>query len=557
MKYPNYIREYWDKIQSGEILVCNKIRQQMKKLIFLLDNEPEPWTYDEELANAGIEFIEGHCKQFEGKWAGKEITLLLWQKAIHQAIFGFVNRYTGFRKHKEALVIVGRKNGKTTWVAGEAGYMLVADGEGGPQIRNLATKLDQAKILFNSFEKMRLQSPNLKKILNKKNNCIEFPSNFGTFTPLASDSGSLDGLNVHMGIVDELHALKDRNLYDVVKQSMSARDQPLMWSITTAGFVRENIYDDLYSYAESVLDGAIDDEEFIAFIFELDDRSEWLDEKCWIKPNPSLGVTKPVEYIRKQVARALAEPNYKATVMTKDFNERENSYQSWLTAEDIISKATFNLEEFAGHYGIGGVDLSTRCDLSCAKILLQAKDDPNTYEIAMYFLPKQNLDKKIREDRIPYNVWAEQGWLTLCEGDQVRYEDITAWFLMMQQKHKIYTMWFGYDRALTDYWQTDMEQHGFTGGEAVAQGAFTLSTPMKDIGADIKAGRYIYNNNPITRWCFCNTALVRDANDNWRPDKKNSRQRIDGTLATLNAKAVMLKKWEDYGGILKKRKTFS
>lgn len=556
MKYRNYIREYWDAITSGQIVACNKIKQQMKKLILLLDNEPDPWIYDEDLANAGIEFIENHCKQFEGKWAGQEIELLLWQKAIHQAVYGFVNRYTGFRKHKEALVVVGRKNGKTTWVAGEAGYMLVADGEGGPQIRNLATKLDQAKILFNAFEKMRLQSPNLKKILDKKNNCIEFKSNFGTFTPLASDSGSLDGLNVHMGIVDELHAIKNRDLYDVVKQSMSARDQPIMWSISTAGFVRENIYDDLYSYAEQVLDGTIEDEEFIAFIYELDDRSEWLDEKCWMKPNPSLGVTKPVEYIRKQVARALAEPNYKATVMTKDFNERENSYQSWLSAEDIISKATFDLREFSGHYGVGGVDLSTRSDLSCSKILLQAKGDPNTYEVAMYFLPKQNIARKIKEDRIPYDVWAEQGWLTLCEGDQVRYEDITAWFLRMQKEHQIYTMWFGYDRALTDYWQTDMNQHGFTGGEAVAQGAFTLSTPMKDIGADIKAGRYVYNNNPITRWCFCNTALVRDANDNWRPDKKNSRQRIDGTLATLNAKAVMLKKWEDYSGILKKRKTF-
>ena len=241
----NYIREYWNKIESGEIRVCKKIKQQMTHLIFLLDNEPEPWVFDEELANIGIEFIEDHCKQFEGEWAGHEIELILWQKVVHQATFGFVNKYTGLRKHKEVVVIVARKNGKTTWVAGEAGFMQIGDGEGGPQIRNLATKLDQAKILFNAFDKMRIQSPSLQKYLKKKNNCIESAGNFGTFTPLASDSGSLDGLNVHMGIVDELHALKDRNLYDVVKQSMSARSQPIMWSISTAGFVRENIYDDL------------------------------------------------------------------------------------------------------------------------------------------------------------------------------------------------------------------------------------------------------------------------------------------------------------------------
>lgn len=550
----NYIREYWDKIQSGEIVVGKKVRRQFQILIDLLDNPRDPWVFDEELANLGIEFIEKHCKQFEGKWAGQEIELLLWQKAIHQAVFGFVNKYTGFRKHKEVMIVVARKCGKTTWAAGEAGYMEMADGEGGPQVRNLATKLDQAKILFNAFDKMRVQSPDLGKLLKKKNNCIECGFNFGTFAPLASDSGSLDGLNVHFGLVDELHALKDRNLYDVVKQSMSARDQPLMWSISTSGFVRENIFDDLYYYAEDVLNGTTNDEEFLAFIYELDERDEWLKEECWQKANPSLGYTKTVDYLRKQVKRALSEPNYKSTVLTKDFNIRENSIASWLSVEEAMNRASYDISWFKGHYGVGGVDLSTRTDLSAAKILIQCKNDPNTYEIAMYFLPRENLERKIKEDKIPYDVWAEQGWLTLCDGDQVKYEDVTAWFVKLEKEYGIHTIWFGYDRALTDYWQTDMEQHGFTGGQAVAQGAYTLSTPMKDVKADICAKRYVYNNNPVTRWCFCNTALVKDANDNWRPDKKNSRQRIDGTLATLNAKTVMLREWENYRGILKEKR---
>ena len=549
----NYIREYWDKISSGQIIACRKVRKQVEMLIDLLDHPRDPWVFDEDLANIGIEFIEKHCKQFEGEWAGKEIELLLWQKAIHQAVFGFVNRHTGYRKHKEVFVVVGRKNGKTTWIAGEAGYMQIADGEGGPQIRNLATKLDQAKILFNAFDKMRVQSPDLSKLLRKRNNCIESAFNFGTFTPLASDSGSLDGLNVHMGIVDELHALKDRNLYDVVKQSMSARKQALMWSISTAGFVRENIYDDLYNYAEDVLNGTVPDDEFLAFIYELDNRDEWTKEEYWEKANPSLGFTKSIDYLRKQVERAKTEPAYKNTVLTKDFNIRENSADSWLSAEDVMNKTTYDIAEFAGHYGIGGVDLSSRGDLTCAKILVQCKDDPNTYEFAMYFLPRDTIERKIKEDKIPYNVWAEQGWLTLCDGDQVRYEDVTKWFIRMEQEYRIHTIYYGYDRALTDYWQTDMEQHGFTGGEPVAQGAYTLSTPMKDIGADIIAGRYIYNNNPITRWCFCNTVRVTDSNDNWRPDKKASRQRIDGTLATLNAKTIMIRQWENYRGILKRK----
>ena len=339
----NYIREYWEQIQSKKIVVCRKVYKQFKYLIDLLNHPKEPWTFDEDLANIGIEFIEKHCKQFEGEWIGQEIQLMLWQKAIHQAVFGFVNKYNGYRKHKEVLIIVARKNGKTTWVAGEAGFMQVGDGEGGPQIRNLATKLDQAKILFNAFDKMRIQSPNLLKLLTKKNNCIESDFNFGTFTPLSSDSGSLDGLNVHLGIVDEMHALKDRNLYDVVKQSQSARRQPIMWSITTAGFVRENIYDDMYDYAEQVLDGLIEDENFLAFIYELDKREEWLDESCWQKANPSLGITKPLEYLQKQVKRAQTEKNYKPTVLTKDFNIRENTVDSWLSAEEVMNKATYDI----------------------------------------------------------------------------------------------------------------------------------------------------------------------------------------------------------------------
>lgn len=550
----NYIREYWNRIGSGDIIVGKKVWIQFSRIMELIEHPREPWVFDEELGSVGIEFIEKYCRQFEGKWSGKPIELFLWQKAIHQSVYGIVNRETGFRKAKEVLTVVGRKNGKTTWMSGESGNALVADGEGGPQVRNLATKLDQAKILFNAFDRMRIQSPELSRLLKKKNNLIECPFNFGSFAPLASESGSLDGLNVHLGVVDELHALKDRNLYDVVKQSQSARDQPLMWSITTAGFVRENIYDDLYDYAEQVLSGTVEDESFLAFIYELDDPSEWLDERMYIKANPSLGMTKTMEYMREQVQRAQREKNYRATVLTKDFNIRQNTANSWLTVEEVMNRSTYDIRWFRGHYGAGGVDLSTRGDLTSAKVLLQCKDDPNTYEIAMYFLPKENIMQKVKEDKIPYDVWAEQGWLTLCDGDQVRYEDVTEWFVKLEKEYGIHVIYYGYDRALSDYWLSDMKEHGFTGGEPVAQGAYTLSAPMKDIGADIAAGRYVYNNNPVTRWCFCNTAVVKDANDNWRPDKKRSRQRIDGTIATLNAKTVMMRKWDDFKGILKKKR---
>lgn len=280
----NYIETYYNLIESKKVIVSKKIKLQFDKIVKDLKN-PGKYHFDEEKANRPIEFIERFCKQSKGQWAGKPVVLDLWQKAIIQTIFGFVDD-KGIRKYREVLVIVARKNGKSTLLSAIALYMLFGDHEGGAQVCCVASKKDQAKIVFNEAKNMVVQSPLLNKYIKKRKSDLYVPINFSTFEPLASDSNTLDGLNMHCGIIDELHSLRDRNIYDVSKQSMGARTQPLLFMITTAGFVRESIYDDMYEYADNVLNGIVKDDRFLAFIYELDERSEWTNKKCWQKANP-------------------------------------------------------------------------------------------------------------------------------------------------------------------------------------------------------------------------------------------------------------------------------
>lgn len=546
----NYIREYWNKIQAGEIVVCKRLIQQYQKLVDELDNPRDPWIFDLEKANRPIEFIERFCKHSKGKWIGKPVKLELFQKAKIQAVYGFVHKETGFRRCREVFTLVGRKNGKSTEKAATGNYMMVGDGEGGAEVYSVATKKDQARIVFSEAVNMVAQSPALSKHVKKRKTDLYFPITFSKFEPLASDSNSLDGLNVHYGIMDELHAIKDRNLYDVIKQAMTAREQPILDMITTAGFVRECIFDSIYTYACNVLDGVVDDERFLAFIYELDDRSEWTDFRMWEKANPGLGTIKSYEELAANVERAKNDPDFLPTVLTKDFNIRDTVAGTWLTFDQINNEETFDIEEFRGCYAIGGVDLSSTTDLTCATLLMMKPGDEKKYVIQQYFLPEDLVEQRVKEDKIPYDKWAERGLLTLCPGNKVNYSDVTAWFMKLYQEYGIIPFWIGYDPWNSQYWIEEMKSMGFTMIE-VRQGAKTLSQPMKEMGADLCAKRINFNSNPVLKWCLTNTNVKRDDNDNIRPIKgQSSRQRIDGAVSLLIAYTVLFNNYQDYLNII-------
>ncbi len=889
MSLSNYILEYWNKIYSGEIVACKRLIQQYQKLINELQSPRDPWVFDIEKATRPIEFIETFCRHSKGKWLGQPVRLELFQKAKLQAIFGFVHKETGLRRCREVLTLEGRKNGKSTEMAALGLYMLVGDGEGGPEVYTVAplaldtpilttsgwttmgelrvgdqvfaedgrparvtylspvvlrkmyrvcfddgseliatdnhlwtvekrytpckgasqkyktvtvsteeiagsvtyggrpryrikvaaplrfdpkplpidpyvlgiwlgdgrgnrgaivvdkgdfeivreiekrgykfsphysnksnlvygtilglrtalrqmgllenkhipdiykragieqrmdllrglmdsdgtitktgecrfvsvcerlardvhelvlglgfkahihsaptngngdawivsfkayndvpvfnlarkrerqiqrngvstkaqyrwivaveeveprparciavdspshlflagdrliathnTKRDQARIVFTEAVNMVSQSPALRKHLKKRKTDLYFPLVFGKFEPLASESHSLDGLNSHCVIMDELHAIKDRNLYDVMKQSMAAREQPLLSMITTAGFVRECIFDDIYEYACKVLDGIIEDERFLAFIYELDDRNEWTDFRAWEKANPGLGTIKNYEELAANVERAKNDPNFLPTVLTKDFNIRETVAGAWLTFEEANNEETFDIDEVRDCYGIGGVDLGATTDLTAACALVMKPGSEKKYLLVQGFMPADAIEQRSKEDKVPYDKWAERGLITLCPGNKVDYRYVTDWFARLRDEYGIIAYWCGYDRWNSPAWVEDMENRlGYTNKEnliPVIMGAKTLSAPMKELKADLKAKNINYNNNPLMKWALTNVAVEVDKNENIRPVKgQNQRQRIDPAVALLIAYVVLLNKLEDYKGLI-------
>lgn len=541
----NYLKAYLDAIEGGEIVVCKRIRKVYTRLVYEAEN-PGKYRFDEERANRPIEFIERFCKHSKGEWAGQPVRLELFQKAFISALFGFVDSKTGFRKYREAFFMVARKNGKSTMLAGIALYMLLADGEAGAEVYSVATKKDQAKIIFDEVCHMVSQSPYLRKHIKKRKSDLYFSASMSKLQPLGKNSDTLDGLNSSCVILDEAHAVKDRNLYEVMKQSQSARTQPLFVTITTAGTVRECIFDDMYSYACKVADGVITDPTFLPIVYELDSKAEWKDPGAWFKPNPGLGRIKKLEDLMAKVERAKQSPKDLSGILCKDFNVRETLYNAWLDFDTINNESTFSLEDFRGCYAIGGADLSLTTDLTCATVLMLNPDTRERFVWQMYWLPEDNFNQRVQEEKIPYDKWREAGLVRLCRGNTIDYSDVTAFFLELVNEHGITPLWVYYDSWSARYWVEEMEGYGFK-MERCIQGAKTLSLPMQNLGADLQAKKVNYNNNPILKWCLTNTAVQEDRNGNIVPKKASSpKQRIDGTASLLDAYVGLYEKYNEF-----------
>ena len=528
-----------------------------KKLVVDINDQKSEWEYSPGHANHAMEFIENFCRQSKGPKGGELLRLELWQKAFIAALFGFVHKINRTRKYREGLLIVARKNGKSTFSSAIMLYLQIADKEPGAEIYAVATKEKQAKQVWLESKKMVKKSPVLRSKIKPLVKELRGDFNDSSFVPLGSDSDKLDGLNVHGASLDEIHAWKDKNLYDVIKDGTSSREQPLILMITTAGSVRESVYDMKYDEAEMVLNGYDDpdgykDERFLPVIYELDKRKEWTKPEMWPKANPGLGTIKNKEALENKVNKAKANPMLVKNLLTKDFNIRETSSEAWLTFEQLNNKQKFDIEKLQPKYGIGGTDLSSTTDLTASSVLFMVPDDNHIYVLSMYWLPEDLLDKRAAEDKIPYDQWHEQGYLRTTPGNKVHPKFVTKWYLEVQNKLDIYIPWIGYDSWSANYWVEDMQGH--FGKEAmipVIQGKKTLSGPMKMMGADLESNRIIYNNNPITKWCLSNTSVDIDKNLNIQPAKqKNQRKRIDGTAAMLNAYVILQDKMQDYMGMI-------
>ena len=560
IRYPlayNPILEYWGQLESGKEVVSDKVYRTYKKIVYDLTDNSSEFYYSPKRANHIIEFFENYCRHSKGKMGGKPVILELWEKAMLATVFGFID-INGYRKYREAILIVGKKNGKSLISSGVGLYLLVADGEPGPEIYSVATKRDQAKIIWSESKRMRNKSPALSKRTRALVGEILCDFNDGVFKPLASDSDTLDGLNVHGVLMDEWHQWKNgMALYDIMADGVSAREQPLIFATSTAGTIREDIYDIKYDYATQVINGYFDpvgykDDRFIAFIYELDNRKEWTDPKMWKKANPGLGTIKNEATLAEKVERAKKNPSMVKNLLCKEFNIRETSTEAWLSFETLNNTATYDIKALKPRYGIGGLDLSSTTDLTCATVIFKVPGDEQLYVHQMYWLPSSVLDQRVKEDKIPYDKWLDQGYLRVSEGNKINYKDVTNWFLEVQNELDIYIFKIGYDSWNSQYIVDELKQNfGKESTDPVIQGKKTFSSPMKNFAADLDSKLINYNNNPVFKWNLSNAAVDIDKNDNYSLIKTSkARRRIDGVASVMDAYIVLERSYEEYMNLI-------
>jgi len=549
----NYVKEYYSQITSGQIVVCEEIEAIYKRMTEEMDREDDdsfPFWFSEETGEHCITFIETFCRHYQGDHAGELVKLELFQKAFVQALFGWLEKETNLRRFREYFFEVARKHGKSFLSGCIAVYMLVADGEDGAEVYSAATKLDQAKIIYNAAKNIIDQSEDLRALVKSTREGLSFKMKRSIMKPLPNESKSLDGLNIHFAALDEIHEQRDRNMYDVLRQGMKARRQPLIGCITTSGFHREGLYDSLHDYAADVAKGNVKDDRMLPIIYKLDKEEEWSDPQMWSKANPGLGTIKSYVQLADDVERARNDTSYLPTLLTKDFDIKQAECKSWLPFGSIVNEETYSMDDISKSYAIGGCDLSAVGDLTCATLLIRKPNNETIFVYQHYFLPQGKIDllENTKSKEAPYKLWSEQGWLTINEGAQVDYSKVTEWFVEAVEKYDIRPLWVCYDRALSGYWVPEMEGYGFD-MEKIAQGPFTWSQPMKEMGAAFTDHLVNYNNNPILRWCLSNTAqksLNKDGIETIQPVKIQQNRRIDGMVSLLNAWVGYVRHFDEY-----------
>jgi len=492
--------------------------------------------FDEEAAELACGFFPDCLKHVEGEWGGRPLILELWQKAVVGNLFGW-KRPDMTRRYRKALLYIPRKNGKTAMTAGMVNLVLFCDGEPGAKIYSAAGDRDQASLMYMLVCDMIAQEPALRQkckvyIAAKR---VLLSDKVSFYEPVSSDAFTKHGYNAHVAIVDELHVQKNRELVDVLETSMGTRRQPLMLYITTADYMGKSICNETYEYAIKIRDGIIKNPAFLPVIYEATKDDDWTSEEVWAKANPNLGVSIKLEFLRSEFQRALDSPSFENTFKRLYLNIQTETdvkffdMQRWDACDEVIDESNL-----IGEPCYAGFDLATNKDVAGYALLFPWYDGKYVV-LPRLFIPKDNAWKRIRQDRVPYDVWSADGWLTMTPGNVIDYDFIKKSFWLDCQKFKIQKCAFdrwGFEALRQQFMAEGADEEMFI---AFGQGFASMSAPTKELEKLILAERIIHNQNPVLKWMASNIVVEQDAASNIKPNKKKSPEKIDGIVMTIMA----------------------
>lgn len=543
----NWIFKYHEAIQKKEVIVGVWVRLCFEILTTgLLNGE---WEFNEKKANKAIKFIENFCHHSEGR--SDLLHLELWQKAIVSAIFGIMDKTTGYRQFREVFIIVARKNGKTLFAAAIAAYMTYVDGEYGAKVYFLAPKLDQADLVYDAFYQIVQSDDELDSITKKRRSDIYIKAFNTSVKKIAFNSKKSDGFNPQLVVNDEMEAWPgDQGLkqYEVMTSALGARKQPLIISIATAGYVNDGIFDELFKRATVFLKGNSREKRLLPFIYMIDDIEKWDSIEELKKSNPNLGVSVSVEYYLEQIEIARNSISKKVEFMTKFCNIKQNSAVAWLDYWDVMKcvheEKPLSLEDFKGCYCVGGIDLSRTTDLTAASIVINR--DGINHIFTRFYMPQKRYEVAINEDNTPYNIYRDRGFLFISGENQVDYKDVYNWFIELVKVYKIKPLKIGYDRYSANYLVEDLKTAGFHTDD-VYQGT-NLTPILHEFEGNLKDGLFDFGDNSMLAAHFLNVAVDINLNDSrMKPVKIEKRMRIDGAMSVFDALTMVSKYHNEIG----------
>lgn len=545
--HKNYIYEYYKKISGGEIMAGNWIKAIYKIVTDRL--EKQEYFFNAKAANKAINFIENFCHHSKGR--NDLLKLELWQKAMISVIFG-IQDAEKIRIFREIFIVIGRKNGKSLFASAIIAYVAYMEQEYGQEIYCLAPKLDQANIVYDGFYQMVRVEEELEELAKKRRSDIYITETNTTIKPIAFNAKKSDGLNPKLSVCDEIAAWGgDAGLkqYEVMKSALGARRQPMILSISTAGYINDSIYDELMKRSTSFLKGGSKERRLLPFLYMIDNVEKWNDIEELKKANPNMGVSVNESFFVDEIAVAEGSLSKKAEFLTKYCNIKQNSSIAWLeylTVENAGVEKT--LEDFRDCYAVGGIDLSQTTDLTAASVVIQK--DGKLYAFTQFFMPRGRLETLQATDGVPYDIFAKKGLITLSGENYVDYHDVYAWFTMLLEVYGIRPLKIGYDRYSAQYLITDMANYGFHMDD-VFQGE-NLTPVIREFEGIIKDGDFKIADNNLLKTHFLNVALKHNMETRkFRPIKIEQRTHIDGFVSVIDAMTVRQKYWEECGELLK------